>query len=110
MLFNLQKAQKISRPGFTAYVYNDKKQYPALEAVYVDCFKNHEKVYVKKSHRLYFVIAGEGTFYVDKETHTVKQNDVIIIEPLVRYAYEGKMKLFEVNCPATDNGDEAEVK
>lgn len=110
MLFQLKNARQVSRPGFTAYVYNDKKQYPTLNTVYVDCFGEHEKVYVKKSRRLYFVIEGEGTFQINKEILAVKQHDVIVIEPLVEYSYQGKMKLFEVNYPATGSDDEVGVK
>jgi len=106
MIFNIENARKVSRQGFTAYVYSNKDQYPALNTVYVDCFKNHEKVYVKNSHRLYFVIEGAGFFTINEETYAVKQNDVIVIEPMIKYAYEGKMKLFETNYPATGSEDE----
>ena len=58
MIFKKKDAQKVSRDGFTAFVYNDKEQYSILNTVYVDCFEGHEKVFVKESHRLYFVIEG----------------------------------------------------
>ncbi|KKW41765.1 MAG: Cupin 2 domain-containing protein [Candidatus Magasanikbacteria bacterium GW2011_GWA2_56_11] len=109
MLFSLQNAQKVSRPGFTAYVYNSKEEHPGLNTVYVDCFAGHEKVYVKNSRRLYFVIEGEGIFHLNGEEHAVRPNDVVVIEPMAEYAYTGKMKLFEVNCPATGSEDEVEV-
>jgi len=109
MIFSLSNAQKFPRDGFTAYVYNNKDQCSAMETVYVDCFKDHEKVYVKNCHRLYFVIEGAGTFTINDKTSQVKQNDVIIIEPMVPYSYQGKMKLFEVNSPATGEGDEVLV-
>jgi len=41
---------------------------------------------------------------------SVKPNDVVVIAPKVEYAYEGRMKLFEANYPATDDDDEAEIK
>jgi len=109
MIFNIKNARKVSREGFTAYVYNSKDEYPALNTVYVDCFKDHEKVYVKKSYRLYFVIEGEGTFNVGDNEYAVRQNDVIVIEPMVEYSYKGKMKLFETNYPATGGDDEVEI-
>jgi len=110
MIFNIENARKVTREGFTAYVYNNKDQYPTLNTVYVDCFKDHEKVYVKTSHRLYFVIEGSGTFTLNNETFSVKQNDVIVIEPMVEYSYEGQMKLFETNYPATGSEDEVVVE
>ena len=87
MKFSIENARKSPHEGFTAYVYNSKEQCPALNTIYVDCFEGHDKVYVKKSHRLYFVIEGSGIFYVGKEKHEVKQNDVIAIEPMVEYSY-----------------------
>jgi len=108
MIFNIKDANKTSQEGFTAYVYNSKDDYPTLNTVYVDCFKGHEKVYVKTSHRVYFVIEGEGIFNINGKESSVKEKDVIVIEPMMEYFYQGKMKLFEVNYPAT--GEEDEVR
>jgi len=109
MIFKIENAQKVEKNGFTAYVYNNKNEYPTLNTVYVDCFENHEKVYVKNSHRLYFVIEGEGEFNVGDNKYSVKQKDVILIEPMTKYSYKGKMKLFEINYPATNSDDEVKI-
>ncbi|MFA6549960.1 MAG: hypothetical protein WCT36_01225 [Candidatus Gracilibacteria bacterium] len=109
MIFKLDKAKKVKKEGFTAFLYNLKQDFPSYNAVYVDCHKNHEKVYVKASHRIYFVIDGSGKFVVGDEENQVEKNDVIVIEPMTKYEYEGKMKLFEINFPATDRDDEVEV-
>lgn len=109
MLFTLKNSTKVARDGFTAFLYNQKKDYPALNTVYVDCHKSHDREYVKESHRLYFVIDGGGIFYVGNDKYDVKKNDVIVIEPKIEYSYEGKMKLFEVNYPATDSSDAVKV-
>ena len=106
MLLKLSDATKVERDGFTAWVYNLKKDSPAVSTVYVDCHAAHERVSVKASHRLYFVIEGEGKFTVGDEEHVVESKDVIIIEPKTPYSYEGQMTLFEVNFPATDSSDE----
>jgi len=109
MIFNIENATKISEEGFTAHLYNTKEQYPAISAVFVECTGGHEQVYVKKSHRLYFVIEGSGTFTINNETSPIKKNDVIVIEPMTPYSYEGQMKLFEVNSPATDSNDQVKI-
>ncbi len=106
MLFQLKNAFKVKRPGFTASVYNSKSKLSVLNTVYVDCFGAHEKVFVKKSHRLYFVMQGSGTFIVGKKTYKVKSLDVVVIPPKTPYSYKGKMKLFEANFPATGAEDE----
>jgi len=109
MHFPFSQTKKIEKEGFTAFLYNLKEDHPSFNTVYVDCHKSHEKVYVKASHRIYFVIEGEGTFTVDNETNQVKKNDVIVIEPTKEYSYKGEMKLFEVNFPATGSEDEVVV-
>ena len=110
MLFSLKNACKVVRPGFTAFVYNSKEDLPPLNTVLVDCHKDHEKVYVKESHRVYFVMEGSGTFTVGKEIYKVQPFDVVVIPPKVPYSYEGKMKLFEANFPATGEEDEVRVE
>jgi mannose-6-phosphate isomerase-like protein (cupin superfamily) len=108
MLFKLRDAIKVKRDGFIAYVYNMKSDYSSVNTIYVECHKNHERVYVKNSHRIYFLLEGNGSFNVGEQNYKVEQHDVVIIEPQVEYSYEGKMKLFEVNFPATDEHDEVQ--
>ena len=110
MIFKRKNATEVIRDGFTAHVYNSKEEYSALNTVYVDCHTSHERVFVKESHRVYFVIEGSGIFDIGDETHEVEKDDVIVIEPKTEYAYKGKMKLFELNSPATGSEDEVEVK
>ena len=110
MIFKLNNAKKVEREGFTAFIYNLKDDFPSCNTVYVDCHKFHKKVYVKTSHRIYFVIEGNGTFLVGDKKDKVEKNDVIVIEPMTKYSYEGKMKLFEINFPATSSEDEVEVE
>ena len=110
MLFKLKDAKKIKRKGFTAFLYNSKAEFPVLNTVYGDCFESHEKVYVKNSYRLYFILEGKGTFLVGKKKFKVKPTDVVVIPPRTEYSYQGKMKLFEANFPATGSEDEVTVE
>lgn len=110
MFFELRNAKKVELKGFTAFLYNTKSEIPEYNSVYVEVNGEHNKEFVKKSHRLYFVIEGKGVFKVGKETKDVKKNDVIVIPPQIPYMYNGKMKLFEVNFPATDSNDAVKVE
>jgi mannose-6-phosphate isomerase-like protein (cupin superfamily) len=110
MLFKLSNAKEVQEEGFTAFLYNLKSDFPSFNTVYVDCHKFHEEVYVKRSHRIYFVIEGSGTFTVDRKKNKTQKNDVIVIEPMTKYSYKGKMKLFEVNFPATNSEDEVKTE
>lgn len=109
MLFKLNEAKKVERPGFTAFVYSEKDAFPALNAVFVECKSGHERVFVAGSYRVYFVLSGAGVFEVGEERHEVSSRDVIAIPPNTKYSYEGKMGLFEVNFPATGPEDEIKV-
>ena len=106
MILKLSAATKIALDGFTAYLYNSKKDSPNLSAVYVDCHSHHARVAVKSSIRAYFVIDGTGEFDLGPDTYRVGPSDLVIIPPRTPYAYRGRMKLFEVNTPATDASDE----
>ena len=109
MLYTFSDSKQVKRESFTAFLYNQKKNYDKMNAVYVDCKKSHERVYVKSSHRVYFVIHGEGVFNVGTKEYKVREKDVIVIEPKTEYSYRGKMKLFEINFLATDKNDEVRV-
>jgi mannose-6-phosphate isomerase-like protein (cupin superfamily) len=58
---------------------------------------------VRNSIRAYFVIEGSGVFEVGHEMHEVGPTDFVVIPSQTPYAYRWKMKLFEVNTPATDS-------
>ena len=64
MLLKLRDAVGVKKQGFTAYVYNTKRSYPPANAIFVQYNKGHERVRVKGSHRLYFVLEGSGSFTV----------------------------------------------
>ncbi len=106
MRFKLEDAHIVNLPGFDAFLYNSKSEFPPCSMVFVDCHSSHARVMVKASHRIYFVIEGEGGFVLEGRRYDVSQHDVIVIKPQTAYEYSGRMKLFEVNFPATDASDE----
>ena len=109
MFFELKNTEEIVKDGFTAYRYNLKEEISEFTSLFVDVDGAHDKEYVKTSHRLYFVVQGNGKFWVGGKEKTVRQYDVIAIPPMTAYYYDGKMKLFEINFPGTGPEDSVKV-
>ncbi len=107
MFAPLSDSRKVEKSGFTAWVNEASDD---LNTVYVECHERHGRCYVKNSHRIYYVISGEGEFEVDGEIRKVKSTDTVIIKPEEPYDYWGKMKLFEANFPKPKVGDEISLE
>jgi len=54
---------------------------------------------------MYLVIKGEGTFVIDDKEYEIKPYGLFIISDNQAYEYSGKMKMIEINIPATDSSN-----
>ena len=59
--------------------------------------------------RAYLVLEGTGTFTINGIEEIAEQYDFFLISDGDVYEYMGKMKLFELNVPATDSSNEEKV-
>ena len=59
---------------------------------------------------MYLVLEGKGTFTINDDTSDAEVDDLFIISDGDVYEYEGKMKLFEFNIPATDESNEEKLE
>lgn len=97
------------KKDFIAKFYVEKRQNLGFNALLVDCLKKHYRTKLKNAIRLYFIIEGQGTFTIDGVKESAKQYDFFMIAGDQTYEYEGKMKLIEVNIPATDKSNEEKI-
>jgi gentisate 1,2-dioxygenase len=81
-----------------------------FNALLVECLTRHYKTRLKNAVRVYLVLEGSGAFTVNDQTHKVEQYDMFVISDGDTYEYEGKMKLFEFNIPATDSSNEDKLE
>ncbi|HLD81134.1 MAG TPA: hypothetical protein VJA40_03975 [archaeon] len=110
MKIPLSKTEVHDKKDFVAKVYVTKSQDRPFNALLVEVLKRHYKVRLKNSTRLYFVIKGNGTFTVDGKKEKADLYDCFVIKHGQVYEYEGKMKLIEVNVPATDESNEEKLE
>ena len=75
-------------------------------ALIVECITGHYRTKIKGASRMYLILEGSGTFTINGTKETAGQYDLFIISDGDVYEYEGAMKLFECNVPATDAGNE----
>lgn len=82
-----------------------------VELVYIEVEEGHfEEFYHKTSTFVYYVIEGEGTFYLNGEAVPAKASDVIVVPPTTKIYYLGKMKLNLITTPAWTEENEVHVR
>ena len=109
MKIPFQKTELHDKGAFKAHFYVGKKDRPDFNALLVDCVTDHYKTKLNGAARVYFVIEGSGTFTINEKTESAERYDLFIIVDGDTYAYEGSMKLFEFNVPATDGSNEEKM-
>ncbi|MFB6208569.1 MAG: hypothetical protein ABEJ56_00345 [Candidatus Nanohaloarchaea archaeon] len=63
--------------------------------------KGHlEEYYNEECTFYYFVISGEGSFYIDREEKKVEEGDLIVAEPGTKVYYLGDMEILLISKPS----------
>jgi len=109
MKISKESAERKSKFGIDLWVYktNNKK----AGFVYIEVAKGHfEEFYNKVSTFIYYVLEGEGRFYIDGVETLVKATDLIVIPPNTKIYYLGAMKLNLITVPAWSPEDEVHVR
>jgi mannose-6-phosphate isomerase-like protein (cupin superfamily) len=79
--------------------------------VLVDTEDGHnQEFYDKESTFNYFVLEGEGIFYLNDKDFIVSKGDCILISPNTRIYYKGKMRLLLLTNPAWKPENEVETR
>ena len=58
------------------------------------------------SSKTYYIIRGQGTFFVNNEQINVKASDVIIIPKNTKYKFNGKFSAILISSPAFNPKDD----
>jgi len=95
--------------SFKARFYCEKKDRDDFNALLVECVTGHNKTKLKAAARTYLILEGSGTFTINDNKEEANQYDLFIISDGDTYEYEGAMKLFEFNVPATDSSNEEKL-
>lgn len=106
MKIPLSQSKIHDKKDFIAKFYLEKADSPNFNALLVDCLTGHYKTTLKDATRMYFVVEGSGDFTIDGHKDSADLYDLFIVNSGQTYEYRGKMKLIEVNVPATDKNNE----
>lgn len=106
-----QEAFTISKHGINLWVYQFDGDLAGADMVYVEVEEGHfQEFYDKKSTFLYYVIEGEGTFYLNGKPVPAKATDLIVAPPTTKIYYLGKMKMVLFTVPAWKPENEVHVR
>jgi mannose-6-phosphate isomerase-like protein (cupin superfamily) len=103
MKFTKDKARRFKWEGLEGWAYLEKKDFENATAAYIETTASHGKIKNTLRDIVYYVIEGQGEFFVGEEWTSVKQGDVVVIPKNTPYdfqAKEGMMRLFLVHTPA----------
>ncbi len=79
--------------------------------VYVEVEEGHfQEFFDKKSTFIYYIIEGQGTFFLDGKETTVKEADLVVIPPMTKIYYFGKMRMTLTTVPAWEPENEVHVR
>jgi len=109
MKISLRDTTYFDRDAFNGNLYVEKKDDKGFNALLVHCLTRHYKTRLKSATRMYLVLEGVGTFTINDDKQDAVKDDFFIISDGDTYEYEGEMKLFEFNIPATDNSNEEKL-
>jgi len=102
-------AQFVSKFGINLWTYKTNTDKAGF--VYTEVEEGHfEEFYHKKSTFIYYILEGEGVFFLDGVETPVKATDLLVIPPNTKIYYFGKMKLNLITVPAWDPKEEVHVR
>jgi len=101
MIFQKQDAINITKSGVNMWLYNSKDDCPQAAVAYQETEVGHsEEFNHTKSAFVFYIIEGEGIWYIEDEEHQVKATDVVIVPPGKRFYYKGALKQVCITAPA----------
>jgi hypothetical protein len=106
MKIPFMETEFFDREAFNGNVYVKKEDEKGFSALIVHCLSRHYKTKLLSASRMYLVLEGVGTFTVNDDVQSAEKDDLFVISEGDTYEYEGEMKLFEFNIPATDRSNE----
>jgi mannose-6-phosphate isomerase-like protein (cupin superfamily) len=111
MIYKKENALEFEKQGVKMRVYNTKEQCPEASVVYQETQLGHaEEFYHTKSNFIFYIIEGEGTWFIEDAQYEVKTGDVVIVPPNKRFYYKGVLKQICITAPAWEPEYEHHVR
>jgi mannose-6-phosphate isomerase-like protein (cupin superfamily) len=111
MIYKKKDAPEFEKQGVTMRVYNTKEQCPDASVVYQETKTGHsEEFYHSKSNFIFYIIEGQGTWFIEDVPHQVETGDVVIVSPNKRFYYKGNLKQICITAPSWEQEFEHHVR
>ncbi|MFE7778467.1 cupin domain-containing protein [Streptomyces sp. NPDC057445] len=104
-----EEGNRFSKHGIDLSVYGHSA--PSATVARVEVQRGHFQEFVnQRSTYIYYVISGQGVFYLNGEAVAVRATDLIAVPPDTRIYYFGAMEMVLTVTPAFDEKDEKHVR
>jgi mannose-6-phosphate isomerase-like protein (cupin superfamily) len=110
MKISKEEAEKFEKFGVEFRDYFDEDA-DELEILHEKTEKGHlEEYYNKECTFYYYVIDGEGSFFLDREEIEVESGDLVVAEPETKVYYLGDMEILLISHPPWSQEQEVHVR
>ena len=107
--YAVEDAGRFTKHGIDLTVYG--QNVPSATVVHVTLEEGHfQEFYDLVSTYTYYIVSGDGTFYLDDEAVVVKATDIIVAPPVTRIHYFGRMEIVLTVSPQYDERNERHVR
>ncbi|MBU1077700.1 MAG: cupin domain-containing protein [Spirochaetes bacterium] len=111
MIIKREEAVNIIKQNVNMWIYNSKEDCADASVVYQETEKGHsEEFYHEKSAFIFYIIEGEGTWYIDDKEFPVKATDVVIVKQGRRFYYKGNLKQICITAPSWEEEFEHHIR
>ncbi|MEE1838384.1 cupin domain-containing protein [Streptomyces sp. NPDC088190] len=105
----VEEAERFNKHGIDLTVYGQHDPSATVVRVYVE--RGHfQEFYNVRSSYIYYIVSGQGVFYLDGEAVQVGATDLIAAPPGTQIYYFGTMEMVLTVAPAFDGQDERHVR
>lgn len=107
--YSAKEAAKFNKYGIDLTVYEQSE--PSANISGVSVKRGHfQEFYNTKSAYSYYIVRGNGTFFLDGEPIEVSATDLVVAPPNTRIYYFGTMEMVLMVAPAWNEADEHHVR
>lgn len=107
--FTAKDATKFNKYGIDLVIYGE--NVPSANVVHVHTDEGHfEEFYSTSETYIYYIVRGQGIFFLNDERIEAKETDLIVIPPKTRIHYFGKLDMVLTVAPAYDDKNQRHVR
>jgi len=99
-VFNEPATETFNKVGISGKIFPSSRTPSESGFVLIETSKGHETSIIEhKCNFVYYVLEGNGHFFVEDKKHDCKTGDLITIPPGTKFTYRGKLKMLLVTTP-----------